>query len=111
VAYRRRLAALTAEDRSPAKGTARPKIYGYGYGYLRKLGSISHGGTLSDTIKRGIPLDDPIMAIAWGLARRNKRDLAVAVLKEFGYSTRYRVSHRTIKPIVATISQPGPKPK
>lgn len=110
VAHRRRLAGLTAEDSKPPKGRGRPKLYAYGYNYLRRIGSVSVGGTISDTIKRGVPLDDPVFAVAWGLARRGKRDLAVAVLKEFGLATKYKVSHRTIRLIGAPV-QPGSKKK
>ncbi len=116
---RRRLAAITVEDqiekeKMPASGVpkskGKPKLYGYGHGYLCRIGDTVRRGTVSDAFKRGIPLSDPIMAIAWGLARRGKNELARAVLREFGLSNRYRVGHRSITPINPQPGQPKPSP-
>lgn len=117
---RRRLAAITVEDRIKSsekrangvpKSQGKPKLYGYGHGYLCRIGSTHRRSTISNTLKSGIPLSDPVLAVAWGLARRGKRDLAVGVLKEFGYATKYKVSHRTIKLIGAPTRQPGAESK
>lgn len=40
---------------------------------------------------RKIPLGHPVHAVAWGLAKRKRKDLADEVLAVFGYERRYAV--------------------
>jgi hypothetical protein len=76
-------------------GMGRPVLFGYGYRFLGRMGRVCRQ-TLSAARKRGLPLHDPVIAVAWLLARRGKVTAARAVLEELGYSNRFRVCRRTI---------------
>jgi hypothetical protein len=100
------LANIVADDDLRGSSSGRPILYGFGYRYLLRIGRVAGRKTLRRTILRGVPLHDPIIAIAWGLARRGKRDLAAAVLREFGYSSEYRVCRRSIFQVAIARAKP-----
>jgi hypothetical protein len=93
------LARIVADDDVTIDGKmGRPVLFGFGYRFLGRMGRVSRQ-TLSAARKRGLPLHDPVIAVAWALARRGKPHAARGVLEEFGYSNRFRVCRRTIMAI------------
>lgn len=107
---RRTLFAVTDEDRP---GGGRPWMFGFGPGYLSWLGRVKRNSIRAIIRIRKIPLHDPVLAIAWGLARRNHRETATAVLKAFGYDRLYRVRSRSIgrNPAAAAKVEPAVVPE
>ena len=71
-------------------------MFGFGPGYLSWLGDVRRNSIRAIIKLRGIPLHNPVIAVAWGLARRNEKEAAVVVLRVFGYSGRFRVKSKSI---------------
>ena len=78
-------------------------MVGYGTGFLKWVGHVKRRETLRETMARGIPLDNPVVATAWGLARRGKAEAASTVLRAYGLSSQYLVRRRTL----VCIAKPG----
>lgn len=93
---RRSLTSIVGDDDVKVSSKmGRPILFGYGYRWLSRMGRVCRH-TLAAARNRGIPLHDPVVAVAWLLARRGKTDAARAVLVELGYSSTYQVRRRTI---------------
>ena len=85
---RRRVSVITAQDQSPR---GRPVLYGYGRGYLSAIAGVTRQSIKRAIYDRGIPLHDPIEAVAWALSKHGRKDLADSVLVTLGRKPRYRV--------------------
>lgn len=99
VGTRRTLIAVTHEDQP---GGGRPWLFGFGPGYLAWLGMVRRTSIRAIVKLRGIPLHDPVLAVAWGLARRNEAEAARVVLRAFGYDKLYIVKSKSIRLIRKT---------
>lgn len=62
---------------------------GYGTGFLAALGDVCRRTVRRALREYKIPLGHPVHAVAWGLAKRRRRDLADQVLEAYGYERRY----------------------
>jgi hypothetical protein len=82
---RRRLAAVTEED---TETQGRPILYGFGLGYVERISGRARR-TIRRALADGVPLWDPVEAVAWALAHRGLVALADEVLEALDYERRY----------------------
>lgn len=86
--------AWTAPEDSKVTG-GRPLLFAFGLGYLARISArarrtVREAMSGSDS-GHGLPLHDPVEAVAWAIARRGKPRLGDEVLEALGYEPRYAV--------------------
>jgi len=105
---RHTLAALTPED--DGDGGGRPLLFGYGLEWIAAAARRT-----KRTVRRarvdGIPLHDPVEAVAWIVSRRGAPEFADELLELLGRSARYvGADDGTTKKSVAPVD-PGAGPR
>lgn len=104
------MAKVASQDAKTNGRASGPRwLAGFGYGYMQWVGNVNRRKTLSETMNRGIPLDNPVVLTAWGLARKGQAETATAVLRAYGLSGKFIVRRKTLVPI-GPRPQPQPKP-
>jgi hypothetical protein len=94
---RRTLAKITPQDQSTKGRSTGPRwLAGYGLGYASAIGRLQRRKTALETMRRGIPLDNPIVLVAWGLARLGEAETARAVLRAYKLDNRFIVRRKTL---------------